>query len=381
MYTPKAKSHVYQSTQDWGIHHVKYGIYVHSGDWVYAQTPWKGYFLNNPLIAFETTKHTGELGQEISLIKSNTPQVDVMALKKAEESNYYIVRVNELYGKEAKGVSIGLPGKVIDAYEVDGQEKKIGGADFTNGSLNFDMTRFLIRSFAIKFDNPVKSLSKPVQAEVELPYNEDGISFDTKRSDGNMISGMTIPAELIPEEVVSEDILFKIGSSTDGQNNMLATNGQKINLPTGEYNKLYILAAATEDSRGILKIGNQVNPINFQSWTGYVGQHYNRVLTPNNLGVVSIINAFTKRDNIAWYASHRHTPDANDAYQYCYLFKYEIALPKGTRSVTLPQNNKIKIFAITVANNKSEDVIPLQPLYDDFKNDKPVQLRVQEMEK
>ena len=43
--------------------------------------------------------------------------------------------------------------------------------------------------------------------------------------------------------------------------------------------------------------------------------------------------------------------------------------------------NKIKIFAITAANNKCEDVMPLQPLYDDFKNDKPMQLRTQEMEK
>ena len=153
-------------------------------------------------------------------------------------------------GKRQKGVSIGFPGKIIDAYEVNGQEKKIGTADFTNGTLNFDMTRFLIRTFAVKFENPVKSLSTPVQTVVALPYNEDGISFDTKRSDGNIINGMTIPAELIPKEIVSEDILFKIGNITDGQNNMLAANGQKINIPTGEYNKLYILAAATEDTRG-----------------------------------------------------------------------------------------------------------------------------------
>ena len=52
MYTPKANSYVYQGTQDWGIHHVKYGIYPHSGDWVYANTPWKGYFLNNPPAGF-----------------------------------------------------------------------------------------------------------------------------------------------------------------------------------------------------------------------------------------------------------------------------------------------------------------------------------------
>ncbi|MCX6321268.1 MAG: glycosyl hydrolase-related protein [Bacteroidia bacterium] len=378
MYTPKANSYVYQGTQDWGIHNVKYGIYAHTGDWAYAKTPWKGYFLNNPPIVFETTKHTGDLGREYSLVKSNTHQVDVMAFKKAEESNYYIVRVNELYGKEAKGVSISFPGKIADAYEVNGQEKKIGIADFKNGTLNFDMTRFLIRTFAVKFENPAKSLSKPVQAVVGLPYNEDGISFDTKRSDGNLLNGMTIPAEMISPEIVSEDILFKIGNSTDGQNNMLAANGQKLDLPAGEYNKVYILAAATEDTQGDVKTGSQVSRINFQNWTGFVGQHYGRVLYFNNMKVASITDAFTKRDNIAWYASHRHTPDANDAYQYSYLFKYEIALPKGTRSITLPKNSKIKIFAVTVANNRNEDVIPLQLLYDDFRNDKPVQLRVKE---
>ena len=153
MYTPKANTFVYQGTQDWGIHNVKYGIYPHSGDWAYAKTPWRGYFLNNPLIAFETSKHPGDLGKEISLVRSNTHQVDVMALKKAEESNYYIVRVNELYGKDAKNVMISFPGKIADAYEVNGQEKKIGPANIMNGSLNFDMTGFLIRTFAVKFEN------------------------------------------------------------------------------------------------------------------------------------------------------------------------------------------------------------------------------------
>ncbi|MCX6326580.1 MAG: glycosyl hydrolase-related protein [Bacteroidia bacterium] len=376
MFAPRANQRVYQGTQDWGINKVKYGIYPHVSDWVYAKTPWKGYFLNNPPIAFETTKHAGDFGREVSLIKSNTHQVDVMAFKKAEESNYYIVRVNELYGKEAKDVSVKFPGKIIDAYEVNGQEKRIGTADFTNGTINFDLTRFLIRTFAVKFENPPKSFSKPDQAVVELPYNEDGICSDTKRSDGNIINGMAIPAEMISPEIVSEDILFRIGNSADGQNNMLAANGQKLDLPPGEYNKLYILAAATEDTPGQVKTGNLDNLINFQNWTGYVGQHYGRVLSSDNLNVESITKAFTKRDNIAWYASHRHTSDNNDAYQYSYLFKYEIALPKGTKTITLPKNNKIKIFAVTVADNKNEDVIPIQFLYDDFRNDKKIQLRV-----
>lgn len=378
MYTPKANSFLYQGTQDWGIHNVKYGIYPHSSDWVYAKTPWKGYFLNNPPLAFETTKHKGDLGNEISFVRSSTSQVDVMAFKKAEESDYFIVRVNELYGKDANGVFLSFPGKIADAYEVNGQEKKIGPCDYKGGTLNFDMTRFLIKTFAVKFNNPAVSYSVPVQKAIPIPYNEDGISSDSKRSDGNIINGLTIPAEMIAPEIKSEDIIFKIGSKNDGQLNMLATDGQKLSLPAGEYNKVYILAAATDDTKGIVKVGNQVISLDFQNWTGYIGQHYGRTLYFNNMKVASITRAFVKRDNIAWYSSHRHSLEANDAYQYSYLFKYEISLPKGVRSITLPKNKKIKVFAITIAHKTDEDLTPLQMLYDDFSNDKPVQLRTKE---
>lgn len=378
MYTPRANSFVYQGTQDWGIHDVKYGIYAHVGDWVYAKTPWQGSFLNNPPIAFEAPKHSGNLGKEISLLKISTHQVDVMAFKKAEDSGYYIIRVNELYGKDADNVSIVLPGKIVDAYEVNGQEKKIANADFSGGNLNFNMTRFLIRSFAVKLENAASPSAKPIQTVAELAFNEDGMSFDTKRSDGNIISGFSIPAELIPSEIISEDIRFVTGNKADGQLNMLAAKGQKINLPAGNYNKVYILAAASEDTWGDFKAGNLTTRINIQDWTGFVGQHYKRVLYFNNLKVASITQAFTKRDNIAWYASHSHSPNSNEAYRYSYLYKYEIPVPKGGGTLTLPANSKIKIFAVTVAENANDNIIPLQLLYDDFKDNKPVQLRTRE---
>jgi alpha-mannosidase len=378
MYTPKANSYVYQGSQDWGIHDFKYAIYAHVGDWVHAMTPWQGSFVNAPLIGFETSKHAGAIGKEISLLKINTNKVDVMAFKKAEESDYYIVRVNELYGKNAGGVSVSFPGKIADAYEVNGQEKKIGSADFTNGTLNFDMTKFLIRSFAVKFEKSTTANTKPVQKNVELPYDEDVISGDNNRADGNMTNGLTLPAELIPAEVISEDISFKTGSTADGQKNAVAAKGQNINLPAGDFNKIYILASATEDTESDLKIGNKTVKLGVQNFTGWVGQHYGRKLYFNDQKVAEITNAYTKRDNIAWYASHVHSPKANEAYQYSYIYKYAIDLPKGAKTITLPKNDKIKIFAITVANNTNDEATPLQPLYDDFKNNKPVQLRVKE---
>lgn len=95
LYTPRAtafdNAFIYQSTQDWGIHDIKYAIYSHKGNWSQAETPWQAKFLNQPLIAFETTKHNGEFGQSISMISINNSQVGLMAFKKMEQGDYYLL--------------------------------------------------------------------------------------------------------------------------------------------------------------------------------------------------------------------------------------------------------------------------------------------------
>jgi alpha-mannosidase len=376
MYTPEAHQYVYQNSQDWGIHQFIYAIYPHAGGWVYARSPWQGSFVNSPLVGFETeAKHDGPLGKEFSLVRLNRANVDIMAFKKAEESDYYIVRFNELYGKNAAPVAARFPAKIVDAYEVNGQEQKIGEAGFADGSLHFDMTRFMIRSFAIKLEKPTQPPSIPAQNQLDIPFNEDAISSDANRSDGDMANGLTYPAELIPAEIISEDIRFRIGSTADGAKNALAAKGQSIDLPAGHYTKLYLLAAATHDTTGELSVGNKKFQLGFQEWTAYIGQHYGRKLTDHDSKVTEITPAFVKGGDIAWFASHCHSTKGNEAYQYSYLYKYEVSIPKGAKSITLPKNEGIKIFALTVADKVYEDVTPLQPLYDNFKTDPPVQLR------
>jgi alpha-mannosidase len=375
MYTPKANSYVYQGSQDWGSHVFKYAIYPHVGGWRYAKSPWQGRFINEPLVAFETTKHAGALGDSISLLKLNSDKVHIMAFKKAEESNYYIVRFNELYGKNAKGISAQFPGKIVDAYEVNGQEQKIGPANFSGNSLHFDMTKFMLRSFAVKFDTPKQPSSIPEQKSVDLAYNLDAFSLDENRSDGHMADSLSYPGEMIPSQITSEDIHFKMGAAAPGEKNALVANGQTIHLPAGDYNKVFILAAADRDTAGDFLIGNRRVRIGIQGWTGFVGQHYGRKLTNKDRTVTAITPAYAKHDDIAWYSSHTHSPKENLAYQYSYLYKYEIDLPKGVKKIKLPKNSKIKIFAITVANKLNEDVTPLQPLSDDYKVFPSVHLR------
>jgi len=386
-FTPSAQlcpTWLYQSSQDWGIQQVKYGLYSHSGDWSQSETPWQAEFLNKPLFAFEAPKHAGNSGASISMLSINNPRVGVMALKKAEHHGYYIVRLNELTGKDQSNINVKFPGKIIDAFEVNGQEQKIGEAKVAGNSLNFDLSHYTIRSFAFKM--APKSSPKFSQSPVELAYDQDVISFDNNRTDGNMVASYdptdhgnvcNYPAEQIPAEIVSEGVNFKMGSTDDLQKNVVSCNGQVVKLPSGDFNKIYILASATEETPGVFTIsGNPVN-LKIANWRGFIGQHYDRQFDIDGFTVRSIKQPFLKVDNIAWFASHWHFgyPTHNEPYSYSYIFKYEVTLPPNTTSITLPDNAKIKIFAITVAKKESDDLQILNPLTDEFKDCKPYALR------
>jgi alpha-mannosidase len=381
LYTPVAdafrNAFIFQSTQDWGIHSFRYGIYGHEGDWRKGQSQWQGMFFNQPMLAFEAGKHEGSFGKRISLLKTSSPAVGIMALKKMEHGDYYLVRANELTGKDQKGLRISFPGKIADAYEVNGQEQRLGTANFSGNALDFDLSHYTIRSFAVKFTAPSQPEGKPDQQTVSLPYNLDVFSFDHNRADGRFDRDISFPAELVPSEIVSEDIRFHMGDTQDERNNAVACNGQTITLPQGGYDKLYLLADANDDTQDSIRLDNRYYPVTIQRGTGYVGQFYKRNLTQDNKSVISIENPYVKKDNIAWFASHLHVgyPSRNDAYQYCYIYKYELDIPVGTRRLTLPDNRKIKIFAVTVGKSNKGSNRALQPLYDDFQSAEQIRLR------
>jgi alpha-mannosidase len=375
---------LYQASQDWGIERVKYGLYSHSGDWSESETQWQAEYLNTPLIASEVPKHQGTEGSEFSFLSINNPKVGLMALKMAEDNDYLIVRVNELSGKDQTGVLLRFPGKILDAYEVNGQEQKIGGANISGNTINFDLSHYTIRSYAVKWAPKSQVLLN--QAEVALDYDQDVMSRDDNRSDGNMVQKYdptdhgnvkNYPAEMIPDEVISEGVKFKTGSREDLQKNAVTCSGQTIRLPAGDYNKLYMLASATDATSGTFTVNGKPVNLNVAKWYGFTGQYYDRQFDLDGHTVLDVKPPFLHQDDIAWFASHYHFgyPSANVPYTYCYLFKYEIDLPKNTTEVTLPDNDRIKIFALTVAKKDADDIRLLQPLSDDFSKDEPFVLR------
>ena len=384
LYTPdtsRAKPYYQdQKYQDWGCHDFIYGLYGHKSDWRKGGSEWQGRRLNQPLVAFQAPCHSGQLGKMFSFLDVNTFQVDVRAIKKAENSEYTIIRLQELWGQDAKEVIITGPAPIVSAYEVDGQERQISPALIKDGKLVLDMSKYSLKSFAVKFERASVEVADLCFKTVDLAYNEDVVSTDKNKANGKFDKdGRTIPAELLPDYIISEGISFKMGDTSDGRNNVLACRGQTIELPEGDYNRIYLLASAAEETSGVFKVGNSESELGVQCWTGYIGQYDTRLWDKEfekidykcDGKVIGFEAGYTKRDNLAWFGSHRHnllpyTDGSNEAYQFSYIFKYALDMPAGATKLTLPDNGAIKIFAVTVAKNENDSAEAVQPLYDDF---------------
>jgi alpha-mannosidase len=375
-----------QGTQDWGRHEILYGLAGHMGDWREGRTDWQALRLHQPLIAFQTAAHNGPLGRAGSSLKASSNRVRVMAFKKAEDSDEVIVRLVELDGRPARDVHVSLPTPIAAAREVNGQEQPIAPAQLASGELVTDLAGYRLRAFALKLGAPPAQVP-PLEAQaVRLPYDRCVTSGDGQKTTGGFDSdGRCLPAEMLPSEIAYRGFAFKLGPLADGQSNAVTCRGQAVALPTGQFNRLYLLAAAANgDRKAPFSIDGQSVELTIQDWGGYIGQWDNRIWKgevaeyafawPYEL--VGLRPAYIRPDPVAWFCSHRHAPDGqNEPYAYCYVFAYALGLPPGAKTLTLPTNDRVFILAATVANDPAADTRPAQPLLDELKRDDTPALR------
>jgi alpha-mannosidase len=379
LYTPVTNTFHDQATQDFGFHEFTYGIFGHAGDWRTGLTEWKARRMNQPLVAFAAPAHPGFLGKKFSFATVSTPKVDIRTIKKAENGKDVIIRLQELTGKEIENVEITFASAIVRAWEVDGQERMTGEATIKNGKLVAGLNGFGIRTYAVQLAPPTERLLAPASLELPLVFNQDVISGDDDRSDGSFdAEKRTIPAELFPETLTIDGIQFNLGPVSHGKSNVVRCKGQKVTLPsTGNYNYAYILAAATRDTTGIFKVGNFRNELRIRQWNKKIGQADLR--TWDLLERLKGLEAgYISKDEVAWFSTHLHNDTANLPYQYSYMYLYRIPASSTAKTIELPENESIKIFAITVAENPFEGTRPLHPLFDTFENRPPLTLNIPE---
>ena len=359
IHTPGVSNNfTYQANQDQYKQLFTYSLYGHAGRYFDANTVWEADKLNQPLISFEAPKHDGGLGKSFSFASVDNPQIAIKELKKAEVTDEFIVRVYETKGLAANNVRIKFCSQILSASETNGIEEIIGGANYSGDSLTLSLTPFQPKTFTVKLAPSTTPLNNPVSSPINLYYGEDAITYDTNRADGNFDGNhITYPAELLPDTILADGVAFKMGPKYTGANNIIRCNGNKIPLPgASNFKKLYILAASSlGDQTGTFYINNNQYNIGVQNFSGFVGQAGGAYST-----------SYFKTDNIAWTGTHRHNglSNTNEAYSFVYLYKYCIVLPAGAIELTLPANNNIAIFALTLANNENDDITNANEIKD-----------------
>ncbi len=355
IHTPRAKNYSYQQFQDLGDHHYTVAFFPHRGTWGSA-TQQQAAMLNQPLMAFEAPKHDGAMGKTFSFASLNTPDVAVKALKKAELTDEYIVRVYELTGEDRSNVKIDFPAAIVSAREVNGLEEELPEAapvSVDGKTMTFSIGHYQPKTFAVRLASPAvqAEAALPSSSYVALDYDTDMMSGNEALTDATKGILKAFPSELLSDNIVAGDVSFAIGSRARGENNALSCHGQTLRLDrnAGD-NKLYILAVSTEPagSEATFGLGGEKATFSVPYYGGYVGQ----AKTAFNFG------AQYRRDEVAFTATHGHdvVKGKNDTFGFLYIYKYALALPEGVDEITLPDSKGLYLIAATLSDNNHDDV-------------------------
>lgn len=363
-----------QATQDIGHHEFVYGISGHAAGWRGSETDWQAQRLNAPLIAFATAKHSGALGRELSLLKVSNPRIRVLAVKKAEQSDETVIRLVELEGKPQRDVKISFASGISAAREVNGQEQPVGPATVTDGMLVTSFSDYQPRTFALHLGTAAVSAAPPHSEPVTIHYDLATASSDGSHTEGGFDGkGDAYPAEMLPSELTFNDVRFQLAAAKTGAPNAMVAKGQTVRLPAGHFDRLYLLAASADgDQNATFEVGSKRVDLTIEDWGGFIGQWDDRVwssadTTHDSYGdMIGLKPGYIKRADLAWYCTHHHNGSGeNVPYAYSYLFAYALDVPEGARTIKLPVNNKIRILAMSVAE-ENPVVRPAQPLYDEL---------------
>jgi len=128
----------------------RYSICSHRGGWIEGQAKRFGWSVRNPLfpVAVEE-KGTGQLPESLSVCQVDKSNVVVMTLKRAEDGEGIVVRLNETEGRDT-AVTVTLPGmKIGKAYQTNVVEENAGLLDARGESVLIDMKGFGIGTIRV----------------------------------------------------------------------------------------------------------------------------------------------------------------------------------------------------------------------------------------
>jgi alpha-mannosidase len=367
-----------QKSQDNGHHEFKFAVGSHKGDWREGGVVWQAARLNEPMMAFQTTEHKGNLGKSFSLVKlekldKKNPQVKITALKMAEESNDIIIRLQDLWGELSEDqppmrfFNVEFCKANINYELVNGVENSQWSERSTDKKIVAALFSYYPEAYAVSI-KPLEHEAKRLNTRtLRLLYDVDGISLDSDRTDGDFDGdGNTISGELLPDTLKWLDIPYVFGPKEAGKANVVSCEGQTLLLPSG-FEKVNLLVTSTGGpSIGTFKIDGKETIIPIQDYATPIGQWNSRLVgdlfseEPDRIAPGYVLPA-----PVAWYGTHRHTAEGeNEAYIFTYLFLVSFDLPADYDELTLPDNERIQVLAATMIKPNRPEAFAATQLMD-----------------
>jgi alpha-mannosidase len=303
-------------------------------------------------MAFAVEPAPGPWGRSLSLLSSHGTGVAVRAFKRAEEGEGWVLRLQELRGRRSE-IALDCAAPITAATEVDGMEEPLE-RERLGGSLHLTLEPFQPRSLRLTLAPPVHR-SEPARGRpVPLPAIEPAAGRQGRPVDFDG-AGHSFPAELMPRAVACGGIELELTAGAGA----CRCAGQTVSLPEGDWQQLWLLACSVGGDRPArFRIDGRPAELTVGDWSEPLGcwrrKRWGRIL-PGTL----------KRHPVAFYATHRHNRQgADEPYRFCYLFRYALELSPGARELTLPDEPRVRLFALTLARGGPGAAAPTVPLYD-----------------
>ena len=362
LHTPKHNYRIdsMQSMMDLGLNRYSFAIFSHKGD-VGTDTQLEARKFITPMTAYICKKHNGALGTNYSFGSVSSNDVIVRAIKKAENSDEIIIRLNEGANKTINKFSLTLGNGIEDAKEVFASEEYKGKAEIKDGKLITSFKPYEIKSFALKLKSGEKVKAEKA-VPIELPLDKNIITKQGKCGDYDY----TVPFEIVPDEINSNGYKFIINKNG---NNALTPSAQKINTGSKD-SKIALLCASLvgdKDAEFVIngrEVKAKVNSCfeRFARWDLY------------DFGET----AYIKKGKIAYEATHCHKNGKDEIAKSMYFYIVEFDVPKNS-TVILPNDSDIVILAACSLHDGKATLAA--PVYDEIQNNRPFTFKMSKKEK
>lgn len=346
LHTPKKNYRIdsMQSFMDLGLNRYSYAIFGHKGR-AGADTQAEARKFIQPMTAYVCEKHSGVLQTEYSFGAVSDHAVIVRAIKKAEDSDEIIIRLNEGSKRAVDRFTLILGEGIESAREIYASEEYKGEAVVENGYLVTSFKPYEIKTFALVLKSSSVTGKRSIYTDAGLDFDKNIITKQGAAGDFEY----TIPFEICPEKILSNGVEFSINKIGF---NAVTMNKQEIQIADND--KLVLLCSSLNgDKKAEFLVDNRI-------LTKDIPSAFERIAAWDLYDFGE--TAYIKKCKLGYDATHCHKDGKDQIAKNMFFFNVEIDAA-GAKTITLPDDKDVVIIGAVLV--KGDTSYLASPTYDE----------------